>query len=68
MNPQVDIFLRSATWRVDHSNPAQSFVGRPVKSMDNVVYDWMGPFPKDVADWILDAIVRKQQQDRSNPQ
>lgn len=66
MNEKTALFLRSAKWRIDHTQAAEdrSFIGRPVKTGDDIAYDWMGPFPKDVAVWLFDAITRKQEQDR----
>lgn len=62
---QTDFFLRIAHWRIDHTQSAdgRSYIGRPVKDGDNTVHDWIGPLPPEVADWIFEAIERKQKQD-----
>jgi hypothetical protein len=58
-------WLDCAEWGVDHRSDGLSFIGIPDRipreyNTPVIKLVWLGPLPKLQADWLLDAIKRKQ--------
>lgn len=53
--------LDKTEWKIDHSPNGLSSLAYPLQRGGKTDYAWvMGPMDRDVAEWLFDAIKRKQ--------
>ena len=50
-------------WKIEHRSDGSSFVGVP--SENELRSCWIGPMTKKDAEWLLDAVRRKQETDKT---
>lgn len=59
--------LDSVEWKIEHRSDGVSFIASPWKRGDRIEYAWMGPYERHVAEWLFDAVKRKQANVQAEP-
>jgi hypothetical protein len=60
--------LLDCEWKIEHRNDGISFMAFPYKVRGKTEYGWtIGPMDRHVAEWLFDAVKRKQSNGQAHP-